>query len=162
MKQYISLAVLFVVALIGFNAYEMHKRGLLLPLFQEQTAQLEEIVVTAQPIIIAESTQKVNAADLERNRRNEEILATYDHNQRVIGAAEQAEYVRQLQLPPQMTYEVQEGDSLWSIAQNLTGDGANWEKIYEQNPEIGDNPDLIFPGQVLTLSGLDMSFNGVR
>lgn len=165
MKQYIGLFVLFIVALIGFNAYEMHKRGLLTPLFTEQTAQLEEIVVTAQPIIIAEPTQKVNTpdpADLERQRRNAELLATYDHNQSVIGAAEQAEYVRQLQQPARLTYEVQDGDSLWSIAQNLTGDGANWEKIYEQNPEIGDNPDLIFPGQVLTLSGLDMSFNGVR
>jgi nucleoid-associated protein YgaU len=162
MKQYIGLVVLFVVALIGFNAYEMHKRGLLLPLFQEQTAQLEEITVTAQPIIIAEAPQKVNSEDLERNRRNQEILATAEHNERVLGAAEQAELVRQLQRPAQLTYEVQEGDSLWSIAQNLTGDGENWHEIYEQNPDIGENPDLIFPGQVLTLDGLDMSFSGVR
>lgn len=53
----------------------------------------------------------------------------------------------------EMTYVVQEGDSLWKIAQQISGDPSYWTTIYGQNAEvIGDNPDLIFPGQVLTIS----------
>lgn len=156
-RQHITLIVVFIVALIGFNAYEMHKRGLLV----QDTVQLEEIVVTAQPIIIPEVTQKVNSEDLERERRNQEILATAGHNESVLGAAEQAQQLREMQLPPKVTYEVQKGDSLWSIAKNLTGDGENWHELYEQNQgTVGENPDLIFPGQVLTLSGINPA--GVR
>jgi nucleoid-associated protein YgaU len=51
------------------------------------------------------------------------------------------------------TYTVQKGDSLWKIAQQLYGDGNQWTVVYGQNAEtIGDNPDLIFPGQVLTMT----------
>lgn len=51
------------------------------------------------------------------------------------------------------TYAVQKGDSLWKIAQQLYGDGNQWTVLYGQNVEvIGDNADLIFPGQVLTIT----------
>ena len=50
------------------------------------------------------------------------------------------------------TYTVKAGDSLSKIAQREYGDGAQWKKIYEANREvIGKNPDLIHPGQTLTL-----------
>ena len=152
-RQYLMLVLLFLVSFIGFGAYEGHKRGLLLPLFEQQEVALEEITVTAQPIIIAQAPQKVNSADIERNRRNQEILATYDHNVSIIGAAEQAEQLRALQRPARIDYVVQKGDTLWSIAHQLLGDSAQWEQVYEQNKaELGDNPDLIFPGQHITIS----------
>ncbi|MEN8253432.1 MAG: LysM peptidoglycan-binding domain-containing protein [Patescibacteria group bacterium] len=44
------------------------------------------------------------------------------------------------------SYEVLQGDCLWSIALEQTGNPYNWTKIYESNKElIGDNPDLIYP-----------------
>lgn len=47
------------------------------------------------------------------------------------------------------TYTVQPDDCLSVIGDNL---GVNWHKIYEANRElIGDNPDLIYPGQVLVI-----------
>ncbi|MFI1177533.1 LysM peptidoglycan-binding domain-containing protein [Streptomyces melanogenes] len=56
---------------------------------------------------------------------------------------------------------VREGDSLWSIA-DAHGDPENWPALYEANkgertPDGGtfDNPDLIFPGQVLKLPPSD-------
>jgi nucleoid-associated protein YgaU len=53
------------------------------------------------------------------------------------------------------TYTVQKGDTLWSIAQQHLGDGASWAVIYGQNADIiGDNPDLIFPGQTITISSV--------
>ncbi|MDP5274919.1 bifunctional 2',3'-cyclic-nucleotide 2'-phosphodiesterase/3'-nucleotidase [Chengkuizengella axinellae] len=50
------------------------------------------------------------------------------------------------------TYVVQSGDNLWKIATAQLGDGSKWELIYEKNKEvIGNNPNLIVPGQTLTL-----------
>ena len=51
------------------------------------------------------------------------------------------------------TYTVVKGDNLSKIAKNLTGSSANWRAIYNQNiGVIGDNPNLIYPGQRLVIS----------
>lgn len=50
------------------------------------------------------------------------------------------------------TYKVQPGDYLVKIAQEVYGNGHKWRKLYEANRQvIGDNPNLILPGQVLTI-----------
>ncbi len=50
------------------------------------------------------------------------------------------------------TYTVVSGDSLSKIAKRHYGDAAKWHQIYEANKAvIGNNPDLIEVGQVLTL-----------
>lgn len=50
------------------------------------------------------------------------------------------------------TYIVVKGDSLRKISKNLTGSSANWKAIYNQNKGvIGDNPNLIYPGQRLVI-----------
>lgn len=50
------------------------------------------------------------------------------------------------------TYTVAGGDSLWNIAKTLLGSGSRHTEIYELNREIiGGNPNLIRPGQVLTI-----------
>ncbi|KQN97378.1 MULTISPECIES: LysM peptidoglycan-binding domain-containing protein [Stenotrophomonas] len=46
-------------------------------------------------------------------------------------------------------YTVQKGDSLSRIAKNLLGDANAWKRIFEANRDVLDNPDKIFPGQVL-------------
>lgn len=46
-------------------------------------------------------------------------------------------------------YTVKSGDFLSAIAEKY---GTSWEKIYASNKGvIGDNPDLIYPGQILTV-----------
>lgn len=47
------------------------------------------------------------------------------------------------------TYTVQSGDSLMGIAEKLLGDKSLWETIYERNKDMIQDPNLIFPGQVL-------------
>ncbi|EDY42775.1 transglycosylase family protein [Streptomyces sp. SPB074] len=48
-------------------------------------------------------------------------------------------------------YKVREGDNLWSIAEEHEVPGG-WTGLYEQNKKIvGDDPDLILPGQSLDL-----------
>lgn len=49
------------------------------------------------------------------------------------------------------TYTVLSGDSLWKIAKKTLGDGSRWSEIYNLNTDKIGNPDLIYPGQVLTL-----------
>lgn len=48
-------------------------------------------------------------------------------------------------------YTVAAGDSLSKIAQREYGDAAKWQRIYEANRATVTNPNLIHPGQVLTL-----------
>jgi nucleoid-associated protein YgaU len=49
------------------------------------------------------------------------------------------------------TYTVQSGDNLSKIARHVYGDGNKWKAIFEANKDKLKNPDLIQPGQVLTL-----------
>ena len=49
------------------------------------------------------------------------------------------------------TYTVKSGDSLSKIAKREYGDAAKWHAIYDANRDQIKDPDLIYPGQVLTL-----------
>lgn len=49
------------------------------------------------------------------------------------------------------TYTVEAGDSLSKIAKREYGDAGKWQRIYAANRNIISNPDLIHPGQVLTI-----------
>ncbi len=49
------------------------------------------------------------------------------------------------------TYTVVSGDSLSKIAKREYGDAAKWPLIHQANRDKIKNPDLIHPGQVLTL-----------
>ncbi len=50
-------------------------------------------------------------------------------------------------------WNVRRGDSLWRISSQdqVYGDGAQWRRIYESNRGRIQNPDLIFPGQELSI-----------
>lgn len=50
------------------------------------------------------------------------------------------------------SYTVVKGDCLWNIAKKFYGDGSRYTELYKANQEIvGGNPNLIYPGQVLTI-----------
>lgn len=49
------------------------------------------------------------------------------------------------------TYTVAKGDSLSKIAQQVYGRADRWKLIFEANRDQISDPDLIHPGQVLTL-----------
>ena len=55
--------------------------------------------------------------------------------------------------PPKVeqTYTVVSGDSLSKIAKKFYGDANKWRKIFEANKDTIENPDRIFPGQVLKI-----------
>jgi nucleoid-associated protein YgaU len=53
--------------------------------------------------------------------------------------------------PSTNTYTVQSGDTLFKIAEELYGDGDEYEKIFDANREILESPDRIEPGQKLSI-----------
>lgn len=53
--------------------------------------------------------------------------------------------------PQPKSYTVQKGDCLWNIAKKYCGDGSKYKEIAELNKDKIVNPNLIYPGQVLTL-----------
>lgn len=50
------------------------------------------------------------------------------------------------------TYIVQDGDTLWDISNQFLGDPTKFNEIYDANANIIAAPELIFPGQELTIS----------
>ena len=50
-----------------------------------------------------------------------------------------------------ITYVVQEGDTLWLIAQRAYGAGPLWQVIFEENRDTLNNADQIQPDQVLRI-----------
>jgi nucleoid-associated protein YgaU len=51
--------------------------------------------------------------------------------------------------PAARTYTVESGDTLWAISERFYGDGSKYQIIADASGI--SNPDLIFPGQVLTI-----------
>lgn len=48
-------------------------------------------------------------------------------------------------------YTVQSGDCLYRIAQRIYGDGSQWNRLYEANEDIIQDPAWIYVGQVLKI-----------
>ncbi len=49
------------------------------------------------------------------------------------------------------SYTVKSGDTLSGIASREYGDAGQWKRIFEANRDKIDDPDLIHPGQELTI-----------
>ncbi|MFH1601890.1 MAG: LysM peptidoglycan-binding domain-containing protein [Candidatus Shapirobacteria bacterium] len=93
---------------------------------------------------IAEENSLANPNGLEIGQ--ELIIPDVDPRQVTVTAVAAGETISQ------GTYTVQEGDWLSKIALRAYGDMFAWEKIYEANKNtIGPNPNLVEPGQVLTI-----------
>lgn len=57
--------------------------------------------------------------------------------------------------PTAKTYTVKSGDCLWTIAKKYYGNGALYMAIFNANKDKLSNPNLIHPGQVLTIPDIE-------
>jgi len=55
------------------------------------------------------------------------------------------------------TYTIEKGDTLSKIAKEHLGHASAWKQIFEANRDVLDDPDRIFPGQVIKLPPVDTS-----
>lgn len=51
------------------------------------------------------------------------------------------------------THTVRKGDTLWDLAQQYLGDPFRWPEIYRRNQSTIQDPNLIYPDQVIVISG---------
>lgn len=65
-----------------------------------------------------------------------DVTATVDSTEEIIG---------------QRTYTIEKGDTLSKIAKEHLGSANAWKQIFEANRDVLDDPDRIFPGQVIKL-----------
>lgn len=68
-----------------------------------------------------------------------------------VQASEESETERKGEPENAGSYTVVSGDSLWKIAKQLLGNGNRWQELYDLNRDKISNPNLIRPGQVLTI-----------
>ena len=62
--------------------------------------------------------------------------------------------------PTDQTYTVEKGDTLSHIAKEHYGKAGKWRAIFEANRDQIDDPDKIFPGQVLKIPAIDVDGDG--
>lgn len=58
------------------------------------------------------------------------------------------------------THTVKPGDTLWDLAQQYLGDPFRWPEIYRRNAATVQDPNLIYPDQVLVIDGEVMADAG--
>ncbi|WP_111429899.1 LysM peptidoglycan-binding domain-containing protein [Rhodobacteraceae bacterium DSL-40] len=58
-------------------------------------------------------------------------------------------------MQPGVLATVQPGGTLWTLARSYYGSGVLYAQIFTANQELIRDPDLIYPGQVLSIPGLD-------
>ncbi len=68
------------------------------------------------------------------------------------GTTTQPQYTQLNVIEGAVTHTVVSGDTLWSIAEKYLGNGANWNKIYEDNKNAISDPNSIYVGQVLIIN----------
>ncbi len=56
-----------------------------------------------------------------------------------------------IEKPVKESTQVEEGESLWTIAERVYGDPSRWVEIFEANRDIIEDPDLILPGMSLSI-----------
>lgn len=113
-------------------------------------------------VVLLAGVVRVDPSDATVGPASQRMVEMVDTNSSVSSASTIGAFHRAALGFTSAVHTVEPGDSLWRIARSLlTGDGAApsgadisdlWRSIYEINREtIGDDPNLIHPGQVLQL-----------
>ena len=108
----------------------------------------------------AEAQEAVDdsASDEERRARLEKMVAKHERlaakkqrEERKARRRERRKEQRRKERKSSTFYTVESGDTLTKIAAEHYGDGSRWPEIFEANRPLIEDPDLIYPGQVLRI-----------
>ena len=105
-------------------------------------------------VTLAEAEAKLRAAATAAERIDAQKLvrAAEEELKKVEQEAKKAEEAAAAQAAAVKKHVVQKGESLSLIAKQYYGDIHKWKDLYEANKTvIGDNPDVIKPGQELVI-----------
>jgi len=94
-------------------------------------------------ILIAGNVEDVEAVNADQLVSQEMIAATNERDEPEVAQEADA-------LEPNF-YTIQEGDTLWKIAQEALGDGSKYEAIVEANLEVIKDADKIYAGQTIRI-----------
>ncbi len=103
----------------------------------------EEAVAEAARQAEQEAAARRDAAEQEAAAAAERAAAAEAEARQAAAAQAAAEAAR--------SHTVVPGDCLWYIAEDRWGDGARWPAIHQANADVIRDPDLIYPGQVLSI-----------
>lgn len=166
MRELVSIGLgLFIVIIFGvlfFNFINHRKNRLSVPGIDTYNDQVESTPETATQHIVVEGDTLWSIADKYYHSGNQWISiasanALSDPDNLAPGQKLYLPKISDTKIDPQKTidtnsYMVQQGDNLWSIAVRAYGDGYKWPQIAEKN--LIRYPDMIYPGQLLTLPTL--------
>ena len=135
----------------GYNAY------------RERLARAEQelnALRSMTPEQQSNNKSRVDALETEiRGLRGDKLVLIPDHKTRVLALSNGFMQMKRGMIPPEKTYTVgtwqKDRDCLWNIAKKpeIYNDPFAWPKIWHKNEDQIKNPDLIYPGQVLKISG---------
>ena len=133
----------------GYNAY------------RERLARAEaemNSLRTLSPEALNQNKGRVDALESEiRYLRGNKLVLIPDHHSRVMALSNSFMQMKKGMVPANMMYTVgtwrKDRDCLWNIAKKpeIYNDPFAWPKIWHANSDQIKNPDLIYPGQQLTI-----------
>ena len=94
----------------------------------------------------AEEAAEAVAAEQEARAAAERAAAEEEAR-----AAAEREAAAQAAAEAARTHTVVAGDCLWCLANDRWSDGYRWTEIHQANSDSIKDPDLIYPGQVLSM-----------
>lgn len=105
-----------------------------LPFTREEPAKVAEATQPAQP---ADTTKPADAAQVADATKPAD-------------AAKPADQPAAVAAPTIQKITIQPGNNLWKLSRQLYGFGSRYTVIFEANKDVIKNPELIYPGQILT------------
>ncbi len=79
-----------------------------------------------------------------------ELPFTREEPAKVVEAAKPEDGAKPADVPTIQKITIQPGNNLWKLSRQLYGHGNRYTVIFEANKDAIRNPDLIYPGQILT------------
>ncbi|MDP4219665.1 MAG: LysM peptidoglycan-binding domain-containing protein [Bacteroidota bacterium] len=133
----------------GYNAYREH--------LSRSEAELNQLRAMS-PEQQSQNKARVDALENDiRTLRGDKLVLIPDHHSRVMAMSNSYMQMKHGMVPPNTIYTVgtwrKDRDCLWNIAKKpeIYNDPFAWPKIWHANSDQIKNPDLIYPGQQLSI-----------